>query len=138
MFPRSRLGKTNFCLIKKPSNSKAIHDGSSLYGNCKIIFTISGSSLVLSSKIELFVTVVICFQLQIVVTKTSILDAGGDQDRSLIRVFGKVIIHLVQANVIQFKLIVIYGGYEGSCLYGNCKVILYQRIQDLDCMLASV
>ena len=54
----------------------------------------------LSSKIELFVTVVICFQLQIVVTKTSILDAGDDQDRSLIRVFGKVIIHLVQANVI--------------------------------------
>ena len=34
-----------------------------------------------------------------IVTESSILDAGGDSDQPLITVFGKVVIHLVQANV---------------------------------------
>ena len=45
-----------------------------------------------------------------------------DPDRPVITVFGKVIIHLEQATDIWFNLIVIY---EGRCLYGDCKVILY-------------
>ena len=71
-----------------------------VYGNCKIIFTILGSSLLLSSKIQLFTAIARCFQLQIIVTKRSVLGVGGHLDRPLITVFGKVIIHLVQANVI--------------------------------------
>ena len=72
-----------------------------VYGNCKIIFTILGSSLIkIIIKIQLFAAIVRCFQLQIIVTKWSILDVGGHPDRPLITVFGKVIIHLVQANVI--------------------------------------
>ena len=45
-------------------------------------------------------------------------------DRPLITAFEKVTILLAQATDIQFNLIVIDGG---SCLYRNCKVILYQR-----------
>ena len=54
--------------------------------------------------------VIFIFQLLTTVKKSSILDVWGDPDRPLITVFGKVIIHLVQANVIQFNLIAIYGG----------------------------
>ena len=57
-------------------------------------------------------------------------------DRPLITVFGKIIIHQVQANVTQFNLIAIYGRFGSSCLYGTCKAILYQSIQDLDYVLA--
>ena len=90
-----------------------------------MIYYAAGSSLLLSSKTELFATVVEFFQLQIIVTKSSILDVGSDLDQPLITVFGKVIIHLAQETSIQFNLIAIY---EGSCLYGNCKVLLYERI----------
>ena len=65
-----------------------------------MIYYIAGSSLLLSSKTELFATVVECFQLKIIVTKSSILDVGGALDRPLITVFGKVIIHLAQATAI--------------------------------------
>ena len=53
----------------------------------------------------------------------------------LITIFGKVSFHLAQATAIQFNLIAIYGS---SCLYGTCKFIFYQRIQDLDCMQQSL
>ena len=95
-----------------------------LYGNYNIVFTIADSSLLLSSKIEHVVTVA-KIQLQIIVTKRSILDARCGSDLPLIKVFGKVIFHMAQATVIQFNLIAIYGS---SCLYGNCKIIFYLRM----------
>ena len=64
------------------------------------IFTIAGSRLVLSSKIELFETVVKGFQLEIIVRKSSILDVGGNSDPPLITIFGKVNFPLAQATVI--------------------------------------
>ena len=71
-----------------------------LYGNYKIIFTISGFSLLLSSKIELFATVVKGFQLEIIIRKCSIVNVGGDADPPLITIFGKVNFQLAQATVI--------------------------------------
>ena len=44
----------------------------------KSYYYIAGSSLLLLSKSELSVTVVECFLWQITVTKSSLLDAGGD------------------------------------------------------------
>ena len=52
--------------------------------------------------------------------KKLILHVGGDLDRPLVTIFGKVIIHSAQATAIQLNLIAIH---EGSCLYGNCKVV---------------
>ena len=64
------------------------------------IFTIAGSRLVLSSKIEFFETVVKGFQLEIIVRKSSILDVGGNSNPPLITIFGKVNFPLTQATVI--------------------------------------
>ena len=64
------------------------------------IFTIAGSRLVLSSKIEFFETVVKGFQLEIIVRKSSILDVGGNSNPPLITIFGKVNFPLAQATVI--------------------------------------
>ena len=64
------------------------------------IFTIAGSRLVLSSKIEFFETVVKGFQLEIIVRNSSILDVGGNSDPPLITIFGKVNFPLAQATVI--------------------------------------
>ena len=105
-----------------------------LYGNHKVIFTIAESSLLLSCKIELFPTVVKSFQLKTIFTKSSILLVGSNPDPPLNTIFGKVIFHFAQATVIQFNLNAIY---ESSYLYGNCKIIFYWRIQDLNCVLAS-
>ena len=74
--------------------------GAALYGNYKIIFTIAGSNLLISSKIELFLTVAEGFQLQIIATKSSILDVGDDTDPPLITIFGKVVFPLAQATSI--------------------------------------
>ena len=75
-----------------------------IYGNYKIIFTIAGSSLLLSSRIDFLATIVKCFQLEIIARKSSILVAGGNQDPPLFTIF-----HLVQPTVIQFNLIAVYG-----------------------------
>ena len=59
------LEKLIFVWHKKPSNSiqKVLKTKTVLYGNYEIIFTIVGSSLLLSSKFKLFAIVVKVFQL---------------------------------------------------------------------------
>ena len=70
------LSKLVFVWQKKPFNSvqKLFMSETVLKGNYKIIFTTARSSLPLSSKIKLFATVVKDFQLQLLVTKSSMLD----------------------------------------------------------------
>ena len=53
-----RFDKIIFVLQKKSSNffQELFTTGIALCGNCKIIFTIAGSCLLVSSKIELFAT----------------------------------------------------------------------------------
>ena len=43
--------------------------------------------------------------MQIIITKSSILDVGGNPDQPLITIFGKVIFHLALATIIYFDLI---------------------------------
>ena len=75
-----------------------------LYGNYKIIFTIAGSSLLLSSKIELFATVVKGFQLEIIIRKSSIVNVGGDADPPLITIWqSKFSVSTSNCHLVQFN-----------------------------------
>ena len=69
-------------------------------------------------------TVIEGLQLYIIVTKSSILDAGGYPDPPLFTMFGKVTFHLAQATAMSFNSIVIYGR---SFLYDikNYEIIFY-------------
>ena len=108
-------------------NLIAIYGGSCLYGYCKSYFT-RGSIIQIAcqrlSNVELFTTKVNGFQCKAIAIKSSILDIAGIPDPPLITIFGKVTFSLMQATVISFNLIAIYGR---SYLYGNCEIIFSQR-----------
>ena len=63
--------------------------------------------------IELSATKVNGFQYKAIATNSSILNIAGVPDPPLITIFGKVTFNLMQAAVILFNLIAIYGR---SCL----------------------
>ena len=85
---------------KKPSNSiqELFLTETALYGNCKMIFSIAGSSLLLSFKIQLFATG--GSQPETIVTRSSILDVEGDLYPLLITIFGRIIFNSAQTTVI--------------------------------------
>ena len=78
-------------MTKKGSNSiqKLLMTKREVYRNDEIIFTIAGLSLILSSKIGLFATVVKSFQMEIIIKKISALEFGSNPDPPLITIFGK-------------------------------------------------
>ena len=94
-----------FCLTKKLSylTQKLFMMETALYGNYKITFTTAGSSFLLSSTIEVFANVVKGFQLLIIVTKSSILDVGGNPDPSLITIFANFSLGASNSHLIQFN-----------------------------------
>ena len=94
-----------FYLTKKPSYliQKLFMMETALYSNYKITFTIAGSSFLLSSTIEVLANVVKGFQLLIIVTKSSILDVGGNPDPTLITVFVNFSVVASNTHLIQFN-----------------------------------
>ena len=74
-----------------------------LYSNYKMTFTIVGSSFLLSSTIEVFANVVKGFQLLIIVTKSFILDVGGNPDPTVITIFANFSVGARNTHIIQFN-----------------------------------
>ena len=94
-----------FYLTKKPSYliQKLFMTEAALYSNYKMMFTIAWSSFLLSSTIEVFVNAVKGFQLLIIVTKSSILDVGGNPDSALITIFANFSVGASNTHLIQFS-----------------------------------
>ena len=116
------LAKLVFIWQKKTRNliQKLFKTETALYGSYEIMFTIAGSTLLLSSKIDLFMIVVKGFQCKAIDTKSSILDITDVPEPPLVTTFGKVIFNKTQATVFSFNLIAIYGR---SYLYGIYEII---------------
>ena len=90
---------------KKPSYliQKLFMTEAALYSNYKMTFTIVGSSFLLSSTIEVFANVVKGFQLLIIVTKSFILDVGGNPDPTVITIFANFSVGARNTHIIQFN-----------------------------------
>ena len=95
---------TAFFEKKRPNSEQRIYFETALgetavYRNCKIIVTIAEFSFLLSSKIEVFATVVKGFQLLLLQrAQVMILEATPIHPPSII-IFGKVVFHLAPVAV---------------------------------------
>ena len=122
-----------FYLTKKPAYliQKLFMMEAALYSNYKITLTIAGSSFLLSYTIEVFANIVKGFQLLIIITKSSILDVGGNPDPTLITIFANFSVgasntHLIQFNCNLWKQLSLYF------IKGSTVQIPRQRLPNIE------